>query len=198
MHHRCQFKRLEGFFSGACFLVESHWFPSSSNSHGLCWMFLHFSLWLPLQFNLACGDSWKLDLFQSCVNAGLFLCSLSIGYIADRYVVCRQVWDDLFLLVICLQHVAEQHSRFKEEMNAIKTWFKRSMCHLQRGGWWFLSPCFQRQLWPKESTEMPWCYFTFAASQWLHEELAYSQVKRLCFLSQWQTAMRAQELEMKF
>ena len=39
-----------------------------------------------LQFNLVCDDSWKVDLFQSCVNLGFFLGSLGVGYIADRYV----------------------------------------------------------------------------------------------------------------
>lgn len=39
-----------------------------------------------LQFNLVCDDSWKVDLFQSCVNVGFFLGSLGVGYIADRYV----------------------------------------------------------------------------------------------------------------
>jgi len=38
------------------------------------------------QFNLVCDDSWKVDLFQSCVNLGFFLGSLGVGYIADRYV----------------------------------------------------------------------------------------------------------------
>ncbi|KYO18668.1 hypothetical protein Y1Q_0009125 [Alligator mississippiensis] len=37
------------------------------------------------EFNLVCEDSWKLDLFQSCVNAGFFVGSISIGYIADRF-----------------------------------------------------------------------------------------------------------------
>ncbi|KAL1770446.1 solute carrier family 22 member 1 [Sigmodon hispidus] len=37
------------------------------------------------EFNLVCGDSWKVDLFQSCVNLGFFLGSLVVGYIADRF-----------------------------------------------------------------------------------------------------------------
>ncbi|XP_044867755.1 solute carrier family 22 member 1-like isoform X2 [Mauremys mutica] len=37
------------------------------------------------EFNLVCEDSWKVDLFQSCVNAGFFLGSMYIGYIADRF-----------------------------------------------------------------------------------------------------------------
>ncbi|XP_061062904.1 solute carrier family 22 member 1 isoform X2 [Eubalaena glacialis] len=37
------------------------------------------------EFNLVCDDSWKVDLFQSCVNVGFFLGSLGIGYIADRF-----------------------------------------------------------------------------------------------------------------
>ncbi|KAL8185994.1 UNVERIFIED_CONTAM: hypothetical protein K2H54_061261 [Gekko kuhli] len=36
-------------------------------------------------FNLVCEDSWKLDVFQACVNAGFFLGSVSVGYIADRF-----------------------------------------------------------------------------------------------------------------
>ncbi|XP_075604614.1 solute carrier family 22 member 2-like isoform X2 [Balearica regulorum gibbericeps] len=39
---------------------------------------------LVTEFNLVCEDSWKVDLFQSCVNAGFFIGSMSIGYIADR------------------------------------------------------------------------------------------------------------------
>ncbi|KAB1275131.1 Solute carrier family 22 member 1 [Camelus dromedarius] len=37
------------------------------------------------EFNLVCEDSWKVDLFQSCVNVGFLLGSLGIGYIADRF-----------------------------------------------------------------------------------------------------------------
>ncbi|KAF7254211.1 Solute carrier family 22 member 2 [Varanus komodoensis] len=37
------------------------------------------------EFNLVCGDAWKLDLFQSCVNVGFFVGSISIGYMADRF-----------------------------------------------------------------------------------------------------------------
>lgn len=41
------------------------------------------------QFNLVCDNSWKVDLFQSCVNLGFFLGSLGVGYIADRYVKAK-------------------------------------------------------------------------------------------------------------
>ncbi|XP_006882882.1 PREDICTED: solute carrier family 22 member 1 [Elephantulus edwardii] len=37
------------------------------------------------EFNLVCADSWKVDVFQSCVNMGFFLGSLGVGYIADRF-----------------------------------------------------------------------------------------------------------------
>ncbi|XP_036981972.2 solute carrier family 22 member 2 [Artibeus jamaicensis] len=37
------------------------------------------------EFNLVCARSWLLDLFQSAVNAGFFIGSVSIGYIADRF-----------------------------------------------------------------------------------------------------------------
>ncbi|XP_053150848.1 solute carrier family 22 member 2-like isoform X2 [Hemicordylus capensis] len=37
------------------------------------------------EFNLVCEDSWKLDVFQACVNAGFFIGSVYVGYIADRF-----------------------------------------------------------------------------------------------------------------
>lgn len=37
------------------------------------------------EFNLVCGEAWKVDLFQSCVNLGFFVGSLGVGYIADRF-----------------------------------------------------------------------------------------------------------------
>ncbi|XP_071598539.1 LOW QUALITY PROTEIN: solute carrier family 22 member 2-like [Heliangelus exortis] len=40
---------------------------------------------LVTELNLVFEDSWKLDLFQSCVNAGFFISSMSIGYIGDRF-----------------------------------------------------------------------------------------------------------------
>ncbi|XP_024603676.1 solute carrier family 22 member 1 isoform X2 [Neophocaena asiaeorientalis asiaeorientalis] len=44
------------------------------------------------EFNLVCDDSWKVDLFQSCVNVGFFLGSLGAGYIADRFVPESPRW----------------------------------------------------------------------------------------------------------
>ncbi|KAM6356240.1 LOW QUALITY PROTEIN: solute carrier family 22 member 2-like [Podargus strigoides] len=40
---------------------------------------------LVTEFSLVCEDSWKLDFFQSCVNAGVFIGSMSTGYIAGRF-----------------------------------------------------------------------------------------------------------------
>ncbi|KAH0622430.1 hypothetical protein JD844_024732 [Phrynosoma platyrhinos] len=37
------------------------------------------------EFNLVCEDSWKLDVFQACVNVGFCLGSVYVGYIADRF-----------------------------------------------------------------------------------------------------------------
>ncbi|KAJ6664554.1 hypothetical protein lerEdw1_006127 [Lerista edwardsae] len=37
------------------------------------------------EFNLVCEDSWKLDGFQACVNAGCLLGSVFVGYMADRF-----------------------------------------------------------------------------------------------------------------
>ncbi|KAM7137034.1 solute carrier family 22 member 2 [Molossus nigricans] len=37
------------------------------------------------EFNLVCANSWMLDLFQSAVNVGFLIGSVSIGYIADRF-----------------------------------------------------------------------------------------------------------------
>lgn len=55
----------------------------SLNSSNLS-SFIIFPLIVFLQFNLVCEDSWKLDVFQACVNAGFFFGSVSVGYIADR------------------------------------------------------------------------------------------------------------------
>ncbi|XP_069707094.1 solute carrier family 22 member 2-like [Phaenicophaeus curvirostris] len=49
------------------------------------WVYNYPGTSLVTEFNLVCDDSWKLDLFQSCVNAGFFIGSISIGYIADRF-----------------------------------------------------------------------------------------------------------------
>ncbi|NXN21317.1 S22A2 protein, partial [Nycticryphes semicollaris] len=49
------------------------------------WVYDYPGTSLLTEFNLVCKDSWKLDLFQSSVNAGFFIGSMSIGYIADRF-----------------------------------------------------------------------------------------------------------------
>ncbi|ELK09958.1 Solute carrier family 22 member 1 [Pteropus alecto] len=40
---------------------------------------------LNLTFDLVCENSWRVDLFQSCVNAGFFISFLGVGYVADRF-----------------------------------------------------------------------------------------------------------------
>uniref|UniRef100_A0A8B9TUR2 Solute carrier family 22 member 2 n=1 Tax=Anas platyrhynchos TaxID=8839 RepID=A0A8B9TUR2_ANAPL len=47
------------------------------------WLYDYPGTSLVTEFNLVCEDSWKLDLFQSCVNAGFFIGSMVIGYMAD-------------------------------------------------------------------------------------------------------------------
>ncbi|NWX49399.1 S22A2 protein, partial [Steatornis caripensis] len=49
------------------------------------WVYDYLGTSLVTEFNLVCEDSCKLDLFQSCVNAGFFVGSMSIGYIGDRF-----------------------------------------------------------------------------------------------------------------
>ncbi|XP_010156717.1 PREDICTED: solute carrier family 22 member 2-like [Eurypyga helias] len=49
------------------------------------WVYDSLGTSLVMEFNLVCEDSWKLDFFQSCVNAGFFIGSISIGYMADRF-----------------------------------------------------------------------------------------------------------------
>uniref|UniRef100_A0A8D0GBF6 Major facilitator superfamily (MFS) profile domain-containing protein n=1 Tax=Sphenodon punctatus TaxID=8508 RepID=A0A8D0GBF6_SPHPU len=49
------------------------------------WIYASSGSSIVSEFNLVCEDSWKLDVFQSCVNFGFFLGSICIGYIADRF-----------------------------------------------------------------------------------------------------------------
>ncbi|XP_035176047.1 LOW QUALITY PROTEIN: solute carrier family 22 member 2-like, partial [Oxyura jamaicensis] len=49
------------------------------------WLYDYPGTSLVTEFNLVCEDSWKLDLFQSCVNAGFFIGSMVIGYMGDRF-----------------------------------------------------------------------------------------------------------------
>ncbi|XP_039737088.1 solute carrier family 22 member 1 isoform X2 [Pteropus medius] len=44
------------------------------------------------EFDLVCENSWRVDLFQSCVNAGFFISFLGVGYVADRYVPESPRW----------------------------------------------------------------------------------------------------------
>uniref|UniRef100_A0A8C5Q1U2 Solute carrier family 22 member 2 n=1 Tax=Leptobrachium leishanense TaxID=445787 RepID=A0A8C5Q1U2_9ANUR len=57
--------------------------PVTDCKHG--WIYDTTGSSIVTEFNLVCDDSWKLDLFQSCVNLGFFLGSLFIGYFADRF-----------------------------------------------------------------------------------------------------------------
>ncbi|XP_037673576.1 solute carrier family 22 member 1 [Choloepus didactylus] len=57
--------------------------PLAPCQHG--WVYDSPGSSIVTEFNLVCDDSWKVDLFQSCVNVGFFLGSLGVGYIADRF-----------------------------------------------------------------------------------------------------------------
>jgi len=124
------FKILYILFFRACFLVvfffhstlfHSKLLPSIiPPSKAMVWVECSLLLWMSLQFNLVCEDSWKLDLFQSSVNVGFFIGSVIIGYMADRYVMHIQAWDELFLPVLCFLNVTDQHSQLKGEINAPK------------------------------------------------------------------------------
>ncbi|XP_027459521.1 solute carrier family 22 member 1-like isoform X1 [Zalophus californianus] len=57
--------------------------PLGPCRHG--WVYDTHGSSIVTEFNLVCDDSWKVDLFQSCVNLGFFLGSLGVGYIADRF-----------------------------------------------------------------------------------------------------------------
>nr|XP_048276705.1 solute carrier family 22 member 1 [Myodes glareolus] len=57
--------------------------PLSPCQHG--WVYDTPGSSIVTEFNLVCGDAWKVDLFQSCVNLGFFLGSLIVGYFADRF-----------------------------------------------------------------------------------------------------------------
>nr|AAH61664.1 MGC68647 protein [Xenopus laevis] len=57
--------------------------PRTSCKDG--WVYNTTGSSLVTEFNLVCGDSWKLDLIQSCVNLGFFIGGIISGYIADRF-----------------------------------------------------------------------------------------------------------------
>ncbi|XP_057618580.1 solute carrier family 22 member 1 [Chionomys nivalis] len=57
--------------------------PLSPCQHG--WLYDTPGSSIVTEFNLVCGNAWKVDLFQSCVNLGFFLGSLIAGYFADRF-----------------------------------------------------------------------------------------------------------------
>ncbi|XP_075409983.1 solute carrier family 22 member 1-like isoform X2 [Tenrec ecaudatus] len=63
--------------------TNSSHLPLGPCTHG--WVYDTPGSSIVTEFNLVCGDSWKVDLFQSCVNVGFFLGSLGVGYIADRF-----------------------------------------------------------------------------------------------------------------
>ncbi|KAM6462835.1 solute carrier family 22 member 2-like isoform 1-T2 [Liasis olivaceus] len=49
------------------------------------WLYDASILSIVSEFNLVCGDSWKLDVFQSAVNAGFLVGSAFVGHITDRF-----------------------------------------------------------------------------------------------------------------
>ncbi|XP_040821611.1 solute carrier family 22 member 2 [Ochotona curzoniae] len=57
--------------------------PLSPCEHG--WVYYMPGSSIVTEFNLVCDHSWMLDLFQSVVNGGFFIGSMSIGYLADRF-----------------------------------------------------------------------------------------------------------------
>ena len=37
------------------------------------------------QFDLVCGDSWLVDMYQATLNVGFLVGSIATGYLADRW-----------------------------------------------------------------------------------------------------------------